>query len=168
MKSLGFSRFVLEYSAASEAGEDIRIRRTFYSGVSNPSRTSTNEILFFKPSSRENLVKALNDYRIHGISLDRTNYHLLKKNLLHLIKIKNKFIEIRLNESSSELIRRSIEWGYNNIKIVFSSCASTISDVWPPLSLFNYLLIHGASSSRAIVWISRYPMELFNIVSDIS
>lgn len=162
-RKLGFQRYLIE--TRKDLREEGLRRRVTLQGDSR-SASPNNSIVFFRPLSRGQLVKALNDPGVHGISVDNDNFYLLRKNLLNLSKSKEKFIEIRLSNSSSNVIRRAIEWGYKGAKIVFSSCASRISELWAPLSLVNYITFHGAYMEDVISWVYTNPLELFQLVSD--
>uniref|UniRef100_A0A2U9IU94 RNase P subunit p30 n=1 Tax=Metallosphaera hakonensis JCM 8857 = DSM 7519 TaxID=1293036 RepID=A0A2U9IU94_9CREN len=170
LNKIGYTKFIVEFDPVIEKVE-VRLRRrlTFRGSLESKRLLQRDDVInFLKPLERAQLIKALNDKKVHGISIDKNNFHLLKKNLLNLVNIKEKYIEINLNNSTSQVIRRAIEWGHKGTKIVFSSCASKISEIWPPLSLFNYLVLHGASIPDIITWINTYPLELFEIVSDYS
>ncbi|MCP6729189.1 hypothetical protein NLI87_07910 [Metallosphaera sedula] len=161
---LGFQGYIVESRKLDEARwQGVKKRLTL---VGDSQVSPNTPIVFSKPLSRTQLVKVLNDIKIHGISLDNDNFYLLKKNLLNLAKSKGKYIEIRLNSSSSSVIRRAIEWGYKGAKVIFSSCASRKSELWAPLSLVNYLAFHGADMKDVITWVYTYPLELFKLVSD--
>ncbi|QKQ99903.1 hypothetical protein GWK48_05515 [Metallosphaera tengchongensis] len=165
LDSLGYNAYLLESKVKVKdiTLNDVRMRKTFLHEreFNRYFSKNSNTIYFVKPSSRSAIIKALNDPRVNGISVDNSNYKLVKKNLLNLSISNKKYLEIILNSSSSEVIRRAIEWGYRGARTIFSICVEKVSDIWSPLSVFNYLILHGASPSYVASWLFTYPSELF-------
>lgn len=165
LKKIGYSSFLIEGGGAVATIGRITLTAEKYPHGEIDKAFSRGHLVFFRPNSRDSLIKVINDERVCCVVLDNTNLHLYKRPLVRLMVRKGKFVEVWLRSSSHEVVRRAIELGNRGLKTVFSSCPSKISEVWSPISKLNYLLILGASSPLALTWIYSFPLELYRNAS---
>lgn len=129
--------------------------------LKNVNNYKNYDLIVVKPLSIEALRVSILSKAIHMIHIDNDNFYLMRKSMLNLIKIKNKFIEINLNSSSSYIIYKSILWGYKWIKnLIFSLCAKETYELWSPSSKLSYIIIHGADEEMAMKWVFINPQLL--------
>ncbi|NON62997.1 MULTISPECIES: hypothetical protein [Acidianus] len=132
----------------------------------NVKRSSGFRLRVCKPLTKDALRYAIINDSIDFISIDDSNFFLLKKSMLNLIRQKTKPVEISLS-SSSNVIFKAIRFGYKWIdNLVFSSCAKDFNELWPPLSKINYLIIHGADEEMALYWTYVTPAVSLNDSDD--
>jgi len=150
LQAAGYSNYLLE-------GRE-RLTIELYDSEKLRHQNSSGFLLFVKPMSQNAFRKALMDSKVNAISLDDTNVRLVRREILNLLRIHRKPLEILLNSSSSLTISNSIGWGRKWIDTMFfSSCATTISEIWSPLVKMNYLVVHGATEVEALSWVFHSP-----------
>lgn len=166
LKEIGYSRFLLE-GGIGKAGLMNRITLTAgkypYDEINKV--VGRYRLILIRPTSRDCLVKAINDERICCLVFDNMNYYLYKESLARLLMRKGKLVEVWLHSSSHEAVRRAIKLGSRGVKLVFSSCPSRLSEVWTPISKLNYLVVLGAPTQLGIVWLFSFPQEMYNNAS---
>lgn len=124
---------------------------------------------FVKPLSAEAFRAALMDHLVFALTIDESNVRLVRREVLSLARIHNKPIELLLNHSSSRTISTAIKWGRRWVHtIFFSSCASKMSEVWPPLVKVNFLVVHGATEAEALSWVFHSPLKVLGSVTSVS
>lgn len=123
-------------------------------------------MIFLKPLSKDVLRYGIINSKISGIIIDNSNFKIIKKTSLNLLRQYNKFVEVPLPTSSSYLIYKIIPLAYKWFNVVFSSYSQDINEIWTPISKLNYLVIHGADEEEALRWIYENPLKLLIYASN--
>jgi ribonuclease P/MRP protein subunit RPP1 len=147
------------------------LRKTIIASNLKDFRNSVNlvnkkRMIFLKPLSKEVLRYGIISNKVIGIVIDDSNFKILRKSALNLLRQYNKFVEIPLPNSSSYLLYRIIPLSYKWFNVIFSSYSRDLNEIWTPISKLNYLVIHGADEEEALRWIYDNPLKLLIHVSN--
>ncbi|AAY80007.1 RNase P p30-like protein [Sulfolobus acidocaldarius] len=161
LKRLGYDYFLSEDGKQSLRRFTIVCNNT--KALYNALKSTPKATIFVKPLSLDALKSAIIDHRVNAIILGRDNLSLFKKTMLSLISQYNKFVEVRLNEVTFDVIYRLITWSSRWIRFpLISSCAAKFNEVWSPYSKISLLTSLGASESDALNWVCNTPLELIS------
>ncbi|MEM0174293.1 MAG: RNase P p30-like protein [Sulfolobaceae archaeon] len=122
-------------------------------------------IIVVKPLSISTLRYSILSKQVKMLQFDDENAHLLKKNMINLLKNKEKYIEINLNKISFFNLYKILLNFKIHRNIILSACAKHYSEIWPPLSKLNYVSIIGIPEELGIQWIFLNPNRLIISVS---
>jgi len=124
------------------------------------SRTGFKGIIVVKPMSLQVLRYSIISKKVNMVQFDNENIYLLKRTMINLLKIYDKFIEINLNNISSLNLIKIIGNSKINKNIILSSCAREYYELWPPLSKLNFVTIHGIPEELGLQWVFLNPIRL--------
>lgn len=160
LRRIGYSEGILEGTGSNKwkrATVSFSEPESFREKLASIKR---DVLIFAKPLNRQALRYALSQERVIAITIDEDNWKLLnRKSSLNMLRQQGKFVEVPMMASSG-VIFRVIRLAYKWFDVVFSSCASELTQLWPPLSKVNYLVIHGADEEEAIRWVYDNPNKL--------
>ncbi|EWG07290.1 MAG: RNAse P subunit p30 [Candidatus Aramenus sulfurataquae] len=161
LKKIGYSEGILEEVNSQSRWRRVTIPFSDPEGFRRrASSFEKNVLVFAKPLNRQALRYALSQERVIAITIDNDNWMLLTRRAsLNMIRQQGKLVEVYMSASSG-IIFKVIPLAYKWFNVVFSSCASDMTQLWPPLSKVNYLVIHGADEEEAIRWVYDNPSKL--------